>query len=168
MKPGTYGATVQSFAPANPRELLLNILDQNPKISREALLGLVSDALQEPANTAQLVAVIEYWFANTIRSIESLEAEHAPVAKAVTRDLTRKAVAKAAGTVKTAILEEAKIELLGMVMPNGKKLGDCTGRECQKFGGWLYQVGQRAGSRKVSQVMTEQSLRELYAQAPNS
>lgn len=165
MRPGTLGATVQSFAPANPRETLLTIMDQNPKVPRESLLSLVSDALQEPENLAQLLTVIEYWFINTLRSIEVLE-QQVPGAKSVVREITKRATARAAGHVKTVILEEAKIELLKMAMPNGKTLGECTGKECQRFGGWLYQVGQRAGSRKVGQVMTEASLRELYAEAP--
>jgi hypothetical protein len=38
--------------------------------------------------------------------------------------------------------------LLDLVMPNGKRLRDCTGLECRETGEWLSRMGERLDSLK--------------------
>lgn len=53
--------------------------------------------------------------------------------------------------------------LLNWMMPNGKKLGDCTGRECRKAGGWLTRVAAKVPPRKlVRDVLSDAQLQKLY------
>jgi hypothetical protein len=38
--------------------------------------------------------------------------------------------------------------LLDLVMPNGKRLRDCTGLECRETGEWLNRMGERLDALK--------------------
>ncbi len=60
--------------------------------------------------------------------------------------------------------EKAKVILLDMVQPNGKKLRDCTGIYCTQAGGWLTEVGRIAGRGLVGKVLTEARLKKLHDQ----
>jgi hypothetical protein len=42
---------------------------------------------------------------------------------------------------------------LDMVMPNGKKLRDCTGTECIGFGQQFIRLGEHVGDRVVGEVV---------------
>lgn len=54
--------------------------------------------------------------------------------------------------------------LLEMVTPNGKKLRDLTGRECQALGGWFAKISTKVkATQKVGTALTEIELRELWA-----
>jgi hypothetical protein len=51
---------------------------------------------------------------------------------------------------------------LELIMPNGKKLGQCTGTDCLRFGGWLSKVGEAVGpTRLVGDVFSENDLAKL-------
>lgn len=65
------------------------------------------------------------------------------------------------------IEERAKIKLSEMLMPNGKKLQDCTGSDCTKLGNtvgpWLLKLGRRLRPRQhVGTVFSETELTEIY------
>jgi hypothetical protein len=82
----------------------------------------------------------------------------------------RRAVARPAMTTeqRVALKNAAKsriveVVFLNMPMPNGKKLRDCTGAECLKFGGWLAEIGKRCGPRRhVSDVLSEDQVAKIY------
>jgi hypothetical protein len=53
--------------------------------------------------------------------------------------------------------------LLDWQLPNGKRLGDCTGRECRKAGGWLVRVAAKVPPRKlVRDVLDQGELQKLW------
>jgi hypothetical protein len=51
------------------------------------------------------------------------------------------------------------VPLLEMIMPNGKKLGDCTGQECAELGKELAALGERMTTltRTLSQTLRQLS-----------
>ena len=61
-----------------------------------------------------------------------------------------------------AIEAKAKILLLDLTMPNEKRLAECTGFECVKFGGWLGAVGKAAGKQLVGKALTEKEVRAFW------
>lgn len=52
------------------------------------------------------------------------------------------------------------IPLLEMMMPNGKKLGDCTGNECAELGKELAALGEKLST--LTRALSE-TLRQLSA-----
>ena len=77
---------------------------------------------------------------------------------------------KRAEAAKRAAAELEKINasfdmiLLDLVMPDGKRLRDATGAECQKAGGFLRAVGACIKPTQiVDKHMTENNLRDIWA-----
>jgi hypothetical protein len=61
---------------------------------------------------------------------------------------------------------QIKTKVLGLKMPNGKALRDCTGRECDHFGGWFKRLATKVGpDKRVGDVLTEADVRAIYAEA---
>ena len=62
-----------------------------------------------------------------------------------------------------------RARLLDLVMPNGKPLRDCTGKDCERFGKadeqrgrWLRRIATEVGPRRrVGVVLSERQLAEL-------
>ncbi len=51
---------------------------------------------------------------------------------------------------------------LTMVMPNGKELRDCTGRDCSRMGGWFTRIAEHVKpSQKVGNALTEEQVQKL-------
>lgn len=152
---GTYGAKVQSWRRANPRELLRRLLDENPNDDKAALFEIFWSEISEEASTDLLKSVAEYWFANNYHSLTG----HAAV-----RPLARKSEIKA--LIEKRIIEEARVMLLDMMMPNGKYLAQCTKEECTVFGGWLKAVASKlTPNQEVGAVLSEDELRAIYSEA---
>jgi hypothetical protein len=56
------------------------------------------------------------------------------------------------------------LALLDLIMPNGKALRDCTGRECRQAGGWLTRVADRVGDHGVvGATLDEQEIAAIFA-----
>lgn len=157
---GHRGAKVQSWAQANPRDVLKRLVDEHPTWGKDRLLKALHEKV---INNERLIeTIIEYWFTNNYHSLIPVERPRAsPVEK-------QTAVSVARGKIQRRIAQEAQVLLLELMMPNGKNLRDCTGQECEslatKMGGWLLRVSKRIGPNKtVGEVLNEDQLRELYA-----
>lgn len=162
---GVRGAKVQTWKATNPRQLLKRIIEENPGSDRVALLHIFRDTMWREDEAEDYVDVIvEYWFANNYHSLVGPQ----PVADRVgTRRRTADMAERISERLTAKIAEEAKIALLEMVLPNGKQLRQCSGAECKamapRIGGWLSRVAGKVGSKKlVGDVLTEESVRELY------
>ena len=58
--------------------------------------------------------------------------------------------------------EYLKLMLLFTVMPNGKRMGECTGSDMAKFGKGYERIAERVGpDRKVGDVLDEDGVRAL-------
>lgn len=141
--PGILGAKRASYRDSNPRPLLKEIMQRSKseKEWRDQFWAEVED------DKDYLRAIVEYWCDNNIRSIlmekpeEKVDAYREKIkAGQLTTPTTRQ-------QVKTALHEQVqrqvKIALLGLVMPNGKSLRECTGNECKRFGGWYAALAKK-------------------------
>lgn len=160
---GTYGAKVQSWRRANPRDRLKQLMDENPKADKAALFALFRDELRSPDAEEYLDSVVEYWFAN---NYHSLVERPAPLREQAERQ-KRASVAAVKNKVVKRIRHEAQIILLDMVLPNGKALRDCKGSDCtklgKKVGGWLAKIGAKVKPNEVvGDVLDESEIRKLY------
>lgn len=163
---GTYGAKVQSWKSANPRDLLRQIIEENRGADQPALLALTRERLLAEDAIDHLEAVIEYWFANNYRSLverPSIAPRDVKKAKAVRAAAVESVKAK----VKDRIVEEAQAMLLDIVtLPSGKTLRDSTGKDCAKAGGWLSKIAEKVGPKqRVGSALSEEEVRVVWKQA---
>lgn len=157
---GSYGAKRQTWKKANPREILNDIRRQNPRADEAELLSLFVDEVR--GNQEIVGTIIEYWFANNLRALS----KHEPTISSAHRNAIASDVVN---TIKQRVEDKAKIALLEWVMPNGKRLKDCTREQClqlaEKVGPWLKQVAAACKPRqRVGDVMKENDLKALYNQ----
>ena len=154
--PGTYGAKRQSWKKENPRDLLKQILDENPRASEEKIMRLFESAVRN--NEIYFEAILEYWFANNYRSlVHKLPTVHENIAK-------KSAATKRANSAKKMVLSAVtKIVLLDMILPNGKHLRDATGADCTKAGGWFTRIASVVKpSQRVGEILSENEIQKLY------
>jgi hypothetical protein len=140
---------VQSFAKDNPRALLFQIMTDNPQASRDEVFDLCLAAVED--NPAFIEPIVEYWFVNNYRIFYSNGNSNS-------HDRSRQPSRMMIDSIK------AQISLLNIVLPTGKTLGESTGTECVKLGGWLSRIGQEAGKQIIAEVFSEQQLRDLLAE----
>jgi hypothetical protein len=155
---GEKGATRQSWRKHSVRDLLVAIIAKHPKASDRELLQEFAAQCREDDD--YLVACIEYSFDN---AIAALRREN----NRITADERAKRAAERANEAAEHAKNVARIKsgvVLGNLrMPNGKRLVDCFGRECQHFGGWVQRVGVEVGpDNLVGDKLSEKDLRALY------
>lgn len=165
MNIGTIGAKRQSWSGTNPRDLLKSVMDENPGADRPVIFKLFRERLREDNESEDYVdTIIEYWLANNYYSLVG-------PSRSIQATTRIGAVTEAANEIRTRVAskikESAKIVLLELVMPNGKQLRECTGKECRELsarvGEWLLHVSERVKARQtVGDVLTEADLQEIY------
>jgi hypothetical protein len=163
----SHGTTIiVSGKKAKLLDLLIAIVKEDPKETvdfhyREAKTLLLRDGYQDYLDDAlNKIIALEYGIAiKTIRTPSKKEIDaHVENGRKTRADEDRK-VSKAKALITERV---TKIVMLDMQMPNGKKLRDCTGYECTKFGGMFVAIGQRIGAAKiVGDVLTEADLAKM-------
>lgn len=143
MDMGVTGAKRQTWRRANPRDLLRRVVEENPKASNDELFKRFNKLVDGAADDI-LETIKRYYFDNNVRSL--LAPDSLPARDLAAREVLRATVAD---TVKDKIEEKAKILLLEAIMPNGKPLRECTGRECRSMGGWLSEIGSKLKPSEV-------------------
>jgi hypothetical protein len=163
---GTYGAKRQSFHDASPRGLLEKVVRQHPNADQDELEEAHWELMvkQIKAGNLEFVkAMHAYWFAPNLRSLIRFSEQQ--------RNLKRNqakasaiATAKAASTKAKSVFESiTRIVILDLVLPNGKKLRDCTGKDCAKAGGLYAKIAGRVKPNQiVGQVLTEDQIRKMW------
>ena len=164
---GIQGAKRQSFHKASPRGVLMALINENPRAPESTLLRLFGQKIKEDAESGDdyLSPIIEYWFAHNYPSL--MKGTRTPAAKRAAKQAARVKDVEIAEKVTARIRQEAQIILLDMVLPNGKALRDCTGRDCSKLGGkvgaWLTKIaGKVKPGEVVGDVLDEAQVRKLY------
>jgi|SRR5579859_5220155 len=155
---GTTGAKRTSWSENNPRKLVAALLKRYPDDTKEQALERFLDIARE--NEAMIETALTYFHANAWQALT--RKERSPSEKEARRKETEAAVAAAKAKVTDAIEAKAKLLLLDLIMPNEKRLAECTGFECIKFGGWLGAVGKAAGKQLVGKALTEQQVRSFW------
>jgi hypothetical protein len=99
-------------------------------------------------------AVVSEWF--SIKYSTAFTAAHPPTAQQLLK--RSKAAKKTTSQLKLALIAG----FLKLTMPNGKKLSDCTGKECIAFGGLFQKIGERVGpDKRIGDVLTEKQIAAL-------
>jgi len=146
---GTQGAKRASWAKLNYRDLALRICADNPGAETEDLAKVFMEELERYPDYMQSIAI--YIMANVRASLDPAHRRKDPGRSTVAAEVLEKAATKVVGQV-----------LMTLTMPSGKMLGQSTGSECIKAGGWLVAVGRKVGPRNlVGQKLTEDDLRRM-------
>jgi hypothetical protein len=178
IEPGILGAKRASWRHGNTRELLLQIIAQNRKAVEKKWRSLFLDAIKEDAQRylagdldeeeSLFITAVYSHFANCMLAVnrgvhKSESHEERQEAAAVKRAESTAAVAQVKGKLQERVVEEARIILLELAMPNGKTLGECTGQDCKRFGGWFARIAKAVPARKrVAEALSEDELWKLW------
>lgn len=152
---GITGAKRQSWMHDNPRDILRTIIKDNAQAGRETLLELFTKAVFDNGNRGLLETIIEYWFTNNLSSLLRSDSR-------LKAQFSNPDVSKIKQRIRERIQIAAGVVLMDMMMPNNKRLGDCSGAECAAVGGWLSVVaGRMSPSQIVKQVFSEEDMRAM-------
>lgn len=152
---GVTGAKRVSVEEANTRHLLISIMEQYPHDSESKLLRRYQEAVKD--DPEMLDVIIRYKFANDYAAITNPKKP---------RHRDPRAIIDATARLRTGlqkhIKEKAEQMLMDLIMPNGKRLSDCTISYCQRLGGWMARLAKGKNPRQtVGHIYTESELREL-------
>ena len=154
---GTYGAKVQSWRRANPRDLLKKLIEENPRVAKADLFKTFRDQIRGDDGEEFLDSIIEYWFSNNYHSLIERHPRNAAANKAE----KRAKIAEITEKIKARVRQEA-LFLLDTVLPNGKALRDSTFGECAKIGGALSKIASKGKPGQiVGTVLSDTQLRKL-------
>lgn len=145
---GVYGAKRQSWIGPGPRAILLKLRKKHKTADVEQLAELM---MQEVSINDQL-AIFVYWVTRNLISIEPYTNE---------RHRFKTSAAHINKTVHDRVQAVAKKLTLSFVMPNDKPLGECTGTYCSEIGGVFALIGERVGTKKVSDVMSNKDISNI-------
>ena len=134
---------------------MARLIKRNPRADEAELLEeFRASAL---ADREMLDTIIEYWFSNNFLSLTSIRAPRRSAQQAA------KQVEEVKASVVSKIKLAAKIVLLEMAAPNGKRLSACSKEECAHFGGWYIKVAAKLEpGQTVGSAFDEAALRKLW------
>jgi hypothetical protein len=176
MNKGVSGAKRATYKASSPRELLVRVIEEhNVRASDEVILSAFKRALAEQPDCEEII--IEWWFDNNVKSLRAREMKAMPkrttgekvVQLAPSRKSEASQVKEATGRMVEVIKANiAKIALRDMLLPNGKKLKDCTFGELRKLSPVLNDFLARVAAKGkkdeiVGRVLSEVELHELYS-----
>ena len=145
---------------ANPLALLISTIREtggNEEQHKAAFKRLLAD----PDYEEFCGAVIDEWL--SIKYSTALQAAHPPTAAQLKQhsDTRHARIAEQRQAVEI-LKHKIKGRLLQLIMPNGKRLAECTGAECIEFGGWYIAIGEHVGSTNlVGKVLKESEILQL-------
>jgi hypothetical protein len=132
--PGVKGHTRSTWRDTTHlRGVLLKLVTQHPDASRDELEAMYLAKVRKVS--ALVDEALRRAFDNDLSGIQRLLGKRRQPA-------SQNVVAAAAERLATVVL-------LDLMMPNGKRLRDSTGKECRQTGGWLIKVADRVGDRGV-------------------
>ena len=147
----------------NPRKLLKSIIDDNPNAGDMEWRRLFVEEMENDRD--QRGAVYTYYLDNNIRSLTPRKAPERAAAAAVRVKSARERAVHIKEQVESHVREAAEIVLLELVTPNGKKLGECTGADCKRFGGWYMRIAKVVPTNeRVDETLSEKRLQQIWRQ----
>jgi hypothetical protein len=164
---GKRGATRQSWKAANPRALLERVVQDHPDCTDEVLFEIFSSAVDEQTDLLETIKL--HWFTNNLGSLRRAQMPREPhqVARAKNEALKETLIAEQRKQVAQVIKRKARILMMDLLLPNGKRLRACTGSECRELsrtsGRWLAAIANEVpDKKKVGEVLNEDRLHILY------
>jgi len=146
-----------------PLAILTKLASANPKLSDKQLRQLFWAEIRDDDDL--LEAITSEWFVTARSAARSRVVS--PVVRERRKVETKQLKDKTKAALVAGVRKVARIMLLDMVMPNGKKLAELTGTECAALGpqmnGFLTKVAARVKpNQKVGAVMSEDALWKLF------
>jgi len=162
--PGVYGAKVQSWRHANPRDILKRIIDEHPNEDKAFIFREFKEQIRDDEDV--ISAIIEYWFSNNYHSLMGDRPERRAQRQEERAERAREREKKTEAMAEIIKERAKKLVILDMVMPNGKLLRDCTGEDCIKAGGWFHKIAARLKNPTdvVGRVFSEKRLRQIWSE----
>lgn len=156
---------------SSAKKWLENCLAKNKNINETDLLATMlaqfkqENLIEEGKWETIFDEIFTGWFNRSVHAAVAAKSYHQEKKNGLSA--SSMIVEKIQQQVDKVIKERAQIELLKMLMPNGKKLSDCTGADCTKLGNtvgpWLLKLGRRLRPRQhVGTVFSETELAEIY------
>jgi hypothetical protein len=178
---GTQGAKRASFKQYNFRALAAKLLNDNPRMGKDDGLKKFIEALYDDENSEEYIrSCFAYCWDNAfeaatreeererklrLRREDPNEQKRRDEATKQRRYLAEKATQEAIQKNDQKVEERATFLFLSWKLANDKPLGECTGAELRKIGGFFKVVADRVGDRKVvGKVLSEGQLQEMYKQ----
>jgi hypothetical protein len=163
---GTQGAFRQTWRKGNPRSLLKTMMEANPQADQREIYKLYWDEVNDDKEL--LRDIVGYWLDHNYLALVRETVSRAPSTSTIRSTSKTSTETSTASKLKDRIRYETKIVLLDLIMPNDKPLAHCTGAECSKFGGWLFQLSKTVpGNRTVGQTLSEDQVYQLWQKAKN-
>jgi hypothetical protein len=127
---------------------------EHPRAGESKLVRLLVDRMREDDDV--LIAGARFIIENAVEPRHKLE--HRLQSRSAPPAQKQLEHAKTAAAVQAVT---AQIRLLTLVMPNGKRMADCTGTEMAGFSHAYRRIAQAAGPKTVGTVLSEGDVREL-------
>jgi hypothetical protein len=163
------------FRSASPRMVAARIFRDHPNWSDADLLTAFAEGILEAGEDCNMAALKQDAAPIYLAELRSKEASKAGKvlqaravaeksgARAEEKRRRQKGVAAAAAAAAAAV---KSIVLLELMTPCGKALGECTGAECARMGGWYREVAKRVAPGKiVVKVLSEDEVQALWKAA---
>lgn len=126
----TGAATLRRRARRDPLAVMHELRTENPQRSKNWIIAAWKDRIAADPDLQD--AVNDYAAANCWSQLESSDKQKSPAPK------TGEQIAEERERIARVVGDAAKkLTLLELVMPNGKKLRNCTFKECGEFGSWF-------------------------------
>lgn len=135
---------------ANPIDLVKLVVEKMPNAGRKERFAEFEELLAAEGEVYER-AVRWYFFVNMHDYLTTRRSSPANSASRTSK-------------VEDIVNKVREAVLLDLVMPNEKRLRDCTGAECAKFGGFYAKIARKVGKTKiVGEVLNEVQIRALLA-----
>jgi len=156
---GTQGAKRARWRELNPWKFMREVAEDFPDADREELWPIFWNELSKQhagLEGTYFEAIARYFFDNAFNALKG------PVMSG-RGGYKRSGRKTPSENITEEMVESRALMLLNLTMPNGKHLGDCTGPECRRFGGWFRELAKCVPKGKtVSQALTETKARRLW------
>ena len=137
-------------------DLLRSIKKRNPSADKEALFILFFEELAKPGARALLGQVVRDYYSRFYASLFSAR-------MAESRQERKNMAAEFERIKREYVKREARIMLLDLVQPTGKRLRNSTKEEIEAAGGWLAEIADRLKpGQKVGDHMKEDEVRQIF------
>ena len=147
--PAQRGQTRSTWRDENHlRGILLRLMTDNPTMGKENLESLYIEKILQSEDLVE--EAIRRCFANDLAMIKLSQTRPERSKPRPRKQVVRELAERVRQTV-----------LLDLIMPNDKKLRDCTGTECGKFSSAFARLKDVVGRRVVGKVLSEEDVRNI-------
>lgn len=153
-------------APAapDPHALLDRIIAESPRAGAAAWRAAFLEAIAHDERL--LLATARAWCDRALMNRSASAAKRRNEADRAAAAAAAEQATQVRAALADHIEQAATIVLLNLMMPNGRTLGDSTGADCKRFGGWFEALAERVPEKRtVASTLSEVQVRRIWANA---